>query len=82
MRKPFMHASVHGSKSKYLKGQRRNGQVSAQRDLMEGSFISQSYERDEDWLMTCPECNGQGTIGTGDNRKRCSKCNGAGRIKR
>jgi DnaJ-class molecular chaperone len=49
---------------------------------MEGSFISQSYERDEDWLMTCPECNGQGTIGTGDNRKRCSKCNGAGRIKR
>ena len=23
------------------------------------------YERDEDWLVTCPECHGEGTIGTG-----------------
>jgi hypothetical protein len=23
------------------------------------------YERDEDWLVTCPECHGEGTIGKG-----------------
>jgi DnaJ-class molecular chaperone len=40
------------------------------------------YERDEDWMVTCPECHGRGTIGTGDSRKRCPKCNEAGRIKR
>ena len=40
------------------------------------------YERDEDWLVTCPECQGKGTIGTGVSRTKCTKCNGAGRIKR
>jgi len=40
------------------------------------------YERDEDWLITCPECHGEGTIGTGGSRKKCAKCGGAGRIKR
>ena len=28
------------------------------------------YERDEDWLVTCPECHGEGTIGKGVSRKR------------
>jgi len=42
----------------------------------------QYYERDEDWMVTCPECQGKGTIGTGDSRKRCPKCDGAGRIRR
>ena len=23
------------------------------------------YERDEDWLVTCPECHGEGTVGMG-----------------
>ena len=32
------------------------------------------YEREEDWMVTCPECHGRGTIGTGDSRKRCPKC--------
>jgi DnaJ-class molecular chaperone len=59
----------------------RNGKHQ-RKDLVEDSYMSRSYERDEDWLMTCPECHGQGTIGSGDNRVRCSRCNGAGKIKR
>jgi DnaJ-class molecular chaperone len=39
------------------------------------------YERDEDWLITCPKCHGNGTIGTGVSRIKCPKCKGAGRIK-
>jgi DnaJ-class molecular chaperone len=39
------------------------------------------YERDEDWLITCPECHGNGTIGTGVSRIKCPKCGGSGRIK-
>jgi len=30
-------------------------------------------ERDEDWMVTCPECHGRGTIGVDDSRKRCPK---------
>jgi len=40
------------------------------------------YERDEDWLVACPECHGEGTIGKGVSRIRCSKCGGSGKIKR
>ena len=54
-----------------------------QRTIKQGEFMSgRYYERDEDWLVTCPECHGKGTIGTGDSRVRCSKCNGAGKIRR
>jgi len=38
------------------------------------------YERAEDWMVTCPDCRGEGTIGTGDSRKRCPKCGGSGRL--
>jgi len=40
------------------------------------------YERDEDWLVTCPECRGDGTIGKGISRKRCPICDGTGKLKR
>jgi len=40
------------------------------------------YEREQDWLISCPECHGSGAIGKGISRKRCSKCNGAGKVKR
>ena len=47
------------------------------------NFMSRrSYERDEDWLVTCPVCNGTGTTGEGVSRKRCPKCDGAGKLKR
>ena len=37
-----------------------------QRTIKQGEFMSgRYYERDEDWLVTCPECHGKGTIGTG-----------------
>ncbi len=39
------------------------------------------YERDEDWQIVCPDCHGNGAIGTGDKRKLCPKCNGSGRVK-
>jgi DnaJ-class molecular chaperone len=46
------------------------------------NFMSETYhERDEDWMVTCPECHGTGAIGTEDSRKRCPKCGGSGRIK-
>jgi DnaJ-class molecular chaperone len=38
------------------------------------------YERREDWLVTCPVCHGTGSAGEGDSRKRCPKCDGAGKI--
>ena len=54
-----------------------------QRTIKQGEFMSgRYYERDEDWLVTCPECQGKGTIGHGDSRVRCSKCDGAGKIRR
>jgi len=46
-------------------------------DLMSG----RSYERGEDWMITCPDCKGNGAIGTGTSRIKCPKCSGAGRIK-
>jgi DnaJ-class molecular chaperone len=39
------------------------------------------YERDSDWLITCPECHGEGSIGSGVSRIRCSKCDGSGKIR-
>jgi DnaJ-class molecular chaperone len=57
--------------------------VLVQRTIKQGEFMSRRYyERDEDWLVTFPECHGKGTIGTGDSRVRCSKCDGAGKIRR
>jgi DnaJ-class molecular chaperone len=38
------------------------------------------YERAEDWLVTCPVCHGTGATGEGDSRKRCPKCDGAGKV--
>jgi DnaJ-class molecular chaperone len=52
--------------------------VLGREDFMPGTY----YERDEDWLVTCPECHGNGTVGTGASRRKCLKCDGAGRIKR
>jgi len=40
------------------------------------------YERGEDWLATCPVCHGTGTTGEGISRKRCPKCDGAGKLRR
>ncbi|MDH5753608.1 MAG: hypothetical protein OEY95_00135 [Candidatus Bathyarchaeota archaeon] len=40
------------------------------------------YERGEDWLITCPVCRGTGTTGEGVSRKRCPKCDGAGKLRR
>jgi DnaJ-class molecular chaperone len=51
--------------------------VFGREDLMPRTY----YERDEDWLIACPECHGTGTIGAGVSRTKCSKCNGAGKIK-
>jgi hypothetical protein len=67
-------------KSKYLN---KYEETEYQEDICKVSYVSRTYhERDEDWMVTCPECNGAGTIGTGDSRKRCSRCEGSGRIKR
>jgi hypothetical protein len=38
------------------------------------------YERAEDWMVTCSVCHGSGATGEGDSRKRCPKCDGAGRL--
>ena len=38
------------------------------------------YERPEDWLVTCPLCHGIGTTDEGRSRKRCQKCEGAGKL--
>ncbi len=47
------------------------------------NFMSRKYyERDEDWLVTCPVCHGTGTTGEGVSRKRCQKCRGAGKLRR
>jgi len=40
------------------------------------------YERGDDWLVTCPVCHGTGTTGEGVSRKRCPKCDGAGKLRR
>jgi RecJ-like exonuclease len=39
-----------------------------------------SYERAEDWMVTCSVCHGTGTVGEGDSRKRCPNCEGAGQV--
>ena len=46
------------------------------------NFMPRNYERDEDWLVVCPVCHGTGTIGEGASRKRCLKCDGAGKLRR
>ena len=38
------------------------------------------YERAEDWMVTCPVCHGTGTTGEEVLRKRCPKCDGAGKL--
>ena len=38
------------------------------------------YERDEDWQVTCPVYLGEGTRGKGVSRKRCPKCDRAGKL--
>jgi len=38
------------------------------------------YDRAEDWMVTCPVCHGTGATGEGDSRKRCPKCDGAGKL--
>jgi DnaJ-class molecular chaperone len=54
-----------------------------QRTHKQANLMSRkSYERDEDWLVTCPVCHGTGTTGEGASRKRCPKCDGAGKLKR
>jgi len=58
-------------------------EISSSDDVWLSGFMPGTYyERDEDWLMTCPECRGNGSTGTGALRKKCPKCDGAGRIKR
>jgi len=47
----------------------------------QGEFLPRKYyERAEDWLVTGPVCHGTGTAGEGDSRKRCPKCDGAGKV--
>jgi len=69
--------------SKYWEIDKRETVKHRFRELLNKAHLMprQYYERDEDWMVTCPECHGVGTIGTGDSRIRCSKCGGSGRIK-
>ena len=47
------------------------------------NFMSRKYyEREDDWLVTCPLCHGTGTTGEGVSRKQCPKCDGTGKLKR
>jgi DnaJ-class molecular chaperone len=46
-----------------------------------GEFLPRrSYDRAEDWMVTCSVCHGTGTTGEGDSRKRCPNCDGAGQV--
>jgi len=40
-----------------------------------------SYDRTEDWMVTCSVCHGSGATGEGDLRKRCPNCDGAGKVR-
>ena len=40
-----------------------------------------SYDRAENWMVTCSVCHGSGATGKGDLRKRCPNCEGAGRVR-
>jgi len=54
-----------------------------QRTHKQGEFNPRKYyERGDDWLVTCPVCHGIGTTGEGVSRKRCPKCDGAGKLRR
>jgi len=47
----------------------------------QGEFLPRrSYDRAEDWMVTCPVCHGTGATGEGDSRKRCPNCEGAGQV--
>ena len=46
-----------------------------------GNFMpGRSYDRAEDWMVTCSVCHGSGATGEGDIRKRCPNCEGAGKV--
>jgi RecJ-like exonuclease len=40
-----------------------------------------SYDRAEDWMVTCSVCHGTGATGKGDLRKRCPNCDGSGKVR-
>ena len=40
-----------------------------------------SYDRAEDWMVTCSVCHGSGATGEGDLRKRCPNCDGSGKVR-
>jgi len=47
---------------------------------MENLMPGRSYDRAEDWMVTCSVCHGSGATGEGDIRKRCPNCKGAGKV--
>lgn len=50
--------------------------------INEVNFVPRrSYDRAEDWMVTCSVCHGSGATGEGDLRKRCPNCDGSGKVR-